>query len=75
MTDDDPIDTLVERLLRLRVVLGTAAYENAVLCAMVAVGRAAMSEAERRAGTRGPAPAGVVVRFPAGGRGGPRGES
>jgi hypothetical protein len=46
----DPVDRLATTLLRLRDRLGSALYRRAVVAARLAVARAVLTEAERRAG-------------------------
>lgn len=67
MSGDDPLDDLVERLLRLRDGFGDRPYRAAARAALGAVAAVVLDEAERRAGVRR-APTGTVVRFPLGRR-------
>lgn len=63
--DDDPLDDLVERLLRLREKFGEPLYRAAAQAALHGVACAVLREAERRAACLGrPPESGKVVRFP-----------
>ena len=48
-TENDLLDTIVERLYRLRQACGSRVFRDAVDRALVAIGRSALEEAERRA--------------------------
>ena len=65
--DGDLLDTVVERLYRLRHACGSRVFRDAVDRALVAIGRSALEEAERRAAAmhRGSA---TILRFPTGRR-------
>ena len=62
-TDNDLLDTIVERLYRLRRACGSRVFRDAANRALVVIGRSALQEAERRASTmrRGSA---TILRFP-----------
>ena len=66
-TDNDLLDTIVERLYHLRQACGSRVFRDAVDRALVAIGRSALEEAERRAASmhRGSA---TILRFPTGRR-------
>ncbi|KAA2234910.1 hypothetical protein [Salinarimonas soli] len=64
---------VAERLERVRRALGVRAHRDAAEKALVAIGRAAQAEAERRAARKAPTRVpGNVIRFPLG-RAGKRG--
>ena len=62
-TDNDLLDTIVERLYRLRRACGSRVFRDAVDRALVAIGRSALEEAERRAASM-PRGSATILRFP-----------
>jgi len=62
-SDNDLLDTIVERLYRLRQACGSRVFRDAAERTLVAIGRSALEEAERRAASmrRGSA---TILRFP-----------
>jgi hypothetical protein len=65
--DGDLLDTVVERLYRLRRACGSRVFRDAVDRALVAIGRSALEEAERRATSMHMGSA-TILRFPTGRR-------
>ncbi len=64
----DRLDDLVGALVRLRRTSNGAVYARAIADARLAVARAVLEDAERRAGAGKPRPAGTVLRLPPGQR-------
>lgn len=62
-SDDALLDTVLGRLFRLRQVCGTRVFQSAADRALVAIGRTALEEAERRAAPLHRRSA-TIIRFP-----------
>ena len=62
-SDHDLLDTVLARLYRLRQACGSRVFQSAADRALVAIARAALEEAERRATSRNK-PAATILRFP-----------
>ena len=62
-SDHDLLDTVLERLYRLRQACGSRVFQNAADRALVAIARAALEEAERHA-TSTNKPTAAILRFP-----------
>jgi hypothetical protein len=63
-SDHDLLDTVLERLYRLRQACGSRAFQHAADRALVAIARAALDEAERQAASTNK-PMATILRFPA----------
>jgi hypothetical protein len=61
--DNDLLDTVVERLYRLRQACGPSVFQDAAGRALLAIGRSALAEAERRAAASKRHTA-TIIRFP-----------